>query len=171
MRILRILKDLCLFQGWIFIAAAVIICWQSVRTIAWPTTEGTVSRSYVAYQEVMGKTWYWPKVWYDYEVEDRKLSAENIAFFGMAPFGARIFPTWEEANVVLQSQYAEERTVTVRYNPSNPLNAFLVVRVMSADFIFVLVAGIILLLAGWLCTLTLRGKTQPVIATRQVRRS
>lgn len=119
----------------------------------------------------MGKTWYWPKVWYDYEMEERKITAENIAFFGMAPFGARIFPTWEEANVVLQSQYAEQRAVTVRYNPSNPLNAFLVVRVMSADLIFVLMAGIALLFAGWLCTLTIRSRTAPVAVPKQTRRA
>jgi hypothetical protein len=160
-RALRILKGLCLFQGWIFIAAAVIIGWQSVRSVSWPTVEGRISNSYVGYQEVLGKTWYWPKVWFEYEVGDRELSAENIAFFGMAPFGARIFPTWEEANIVLQNEYSIDRDVTVRYNPRNPLNAFLVVRIFSFDIIFVLVAGAFLLLLGWVCTLTIRSYEKP----------
>ena len=132
-----------------------------MRSVSWPTVEGRISNSYVGYQEVLGKTWYWPKVWFEYEVEDRELSAENIAFFGMAPFGARIFPTWEEANIVLQNEYSIERNVTVRYNPRNPLNAFLVVRILSFDIIFVLVAGVFLLLLGWVCALTIRSYEKP----------
>lgn len=154
-RALLFCRGFCVFQGAIFLIAAGVIFWQSARSADWPQATGKITNSYVGYHDVYGATRFWPKVWYEYTVDGKTHAAETIAFFGMAPFGARMLDTWEEADGIVQSSYATAREVQVRYNPRNHMNAFLEVNILSFDLVLMLVLGTLLLLIGWLAAITL----------------
>ncbi len=121
---------------------------DAYKSKSWPTTEGTVTSSYVHKRDrptsdKNKQPTYHPKISYEYTVEGKRYTCEKIRFADNTS-GSR-----DRARRITDEYFAG-KTVTVYYNPEDPGNAVLKPGFVFTTFIPFL-GGLAFFFAGILC--------------------
>lgn len=148
---IRGLPWVVMFGGGVLLANGLLDFVRAVSSRDWPTAEGTIVSSEVDSEtrsvgDGQSSTSCWPKVGYDYTVNDKTYSGDTIAFSSLRS-GPHIGSGRAEAQVVVD-RYPVGKQVRVYYNPKDPEIAALESGDTALNFIAP-VAGVFLILFGY----------------------
>lgn len=126
--------------GSIFIAITLSSMQAAEEAAVWPTTEGIVMDSYIAtHPGSEGQTSYSPELVYQYQVD------------GVSYNGDRLFVTSHSSDYGWAQSYLDRypvgSTITVHYNPANPLEAVIETQANQVDYIL-LIVGVVFAAIG-----------------------
>jgi hypothetical protein len=130
----------------------------SREAAGWPTTTGTVTRTWIETSETVGDrgrrhTLYAPRVAYDYEVQGVRYSGERLSLNQAHQQAAR-----RDAENELKS-YAVGTSVEVHYDPNAPgISALIIEGTGSISWLGVGVGALVALFGAWVLFNVLRPK-------------
>jgi hypothetical protein len=122
--------------------------WMALRSASWRAVEGHVGKAeiqestdYIS-DDDDDRTWYSAHVRYTYWVDGRNYTSTRLSYqptFGLAQSGA----------IALLAGITRGRKVSVYYDPDHPARSVLRPGASAANWWFVLVPIVVMLISGW----------------------
>jgi hypothetical protein len=133
-----------LMIGLVALSMSVLVSQGAQDAAGWPTTEGTVTNTYIAqHTGSKGAISYSPEVQYQYQVDGFSYTGDRLGVISQSS-------SYDWALSYLNN-YQVGSTVTVHYNPANPADAVLETEVgfmgtglMIIGIVFILVGALVM---------------------------